>query len=80
MLIFYHMSKSLLNISNLSKAFNDRKILESIDFAVYENELISILGANGSGKSTLFKIIINLISGLWICKTYQRRFKIRICK
>lgn len=49
-----------LEISNISKSFNNRKIFENISFNLKENEIISILGPSGCGKTTL----LNSISGI----------------
>ncbi|WP_037465186.1 ABC transporter ATP-binding protein [Shimazuella kribbensis] len=42
----------------ITKSYGARKILDSIDFYVKDNEWISILGPNGSGKSTLLSCLI----------------------
>ncbi len=49
----------LLELQALSKKFDDRYVLNSIDFAVNEGEIIGLVGPNGAGKTTLF----NTISG-----------------
>jgi len=49
-----------LEISNISKSFNNRKIFERISFNLKEKEIISILGPSGCGKTTL----LNSISGI----------------
>ena len=41
----------------MSKKFDDRYVLNSIDFAVNEGEIIGLVGPNGAGKTTLFNII-----------------------
>ncbi len=50
----------VLEIANLSKSFNNKKIFEGISFDLKENEIISILGPSGCGKTTL----LNSISGI----------------
>ena len=47
-------------ISNLSKKYKDKLILENIDLHVYEEEVVSIIGPSGCGKSTIFNILSNL--------------------
>lgn len=49
------MSVPLLQIQNLSVSFNHSPILEDINLAVYENEILGLIGASGSGKSTLLR-------------------------
>jgi len=50
----------MLNISELSKSYADRKILNSVSFSVKYGEKIGLIGANGAGKSTILKIIASL--------------------
>ena len=48
---------TLLQLQGLSKKFDDRYVLNSIDFAVNEGEIIGLVGPNGASKTTLFNII-----------------------
>lgn len=50
-----------LEVKNVSKAFEDKKVLEDISIHLNKGELVSLLGVSGSGKTTLF----NVISGLF---------------
>ena len=45
----------LLEIKNLSKSFDGKKVLEDISLTVEKGEVLSILGPSGSGKSTLLR-------------------------
>lgn len=49
-----------LRIKNLTKMYEDRKVLDNITFSVNDGEFLSILGASGCGKTTLLKIIIGI--------------------
>ena len=51
------MSKAILEINHLSKAFGKNVVLRDIDFTVNKGDVISIIGASGSGKSTLLRCI-----------------------
>lgn len=58
--------KSLLTLNNVSKSFQlagkkSHLVLSEINFKIYDNEIVSILGKSGSGKSTLLRIISGLI-------------------
>ena len=51
------MARNLVNIEEVSKAFDIRVLLERVSLGVSEGDRIGIVGRNGSGKSTLMKII-----------------------
>jgi ABC-type dipeptide/oligopeptide/nickel transport system ATPase subunit len=50
----------MICISDLTKKFQDTKVLENISFNILENKSIAIVGESGSGKSTLASIIMAL--------------------
>ncbi len=47
---------ALLDLIDLSKAYESKRILCHVDFHIDEGERIAIIGKNGGGKSTLMKI------------------------
>jgi polar amino acid transport system ATP-binding protein len=50
------MSKAaLLTVSDVSKWFGHRQVLNSISFTVQRSEVVCIIGPSGSGKSTLLR-------------------------
>lgn len=52
---------SELIVSNVSKTFEGKKILENISIELHEGELVCLLGVSGGGKTTLFNIISGLL-------------------
>lgn len=50
-----------LKISEISKSFGDKCVLDKIEFSVKENEIFGFIGLNGIGKTTLIKIILDLL-------------------
>ncbi|ATW27433.1 amino acid ABC transporter ATP-binding protein [Candidatus Formimonas warabiya] len=50
----------LIKINNLSKSFDEIKVLESLNMQVESGEVVAIIGASGSGKSTLVRCIAGL--------------------
>ena len=53
-------SKSVIEVSNLNFSYKKQKVLEDINFTVYEKEFLVITGPNGGGKSTLLKLILGI--------------------
>lgn len=47
----------LLSLTNVSKIFNGKLVLDNVSLTVDETDKIGIVGNNGCGKSTLLKII-----------------------
>ncbi len=50
-----------LELEGVSKSFGGLRVIDELDLAVQEREIVSIIGPNGAGKTTLF----NLITGLY---------------
>lgn len=51
----------MLEIKNISKAFDGRPIIEDISVTLKKGEIVSLLGVSGGGKTTLFNIISGLL-------------------
>jgi len=58
------MTQPLLEVKNLKKEYAEKgavfTILENINFQVYLNEMVAIMGPSGAGKTTLLNIIAGL--------------------
>ncbi len=52
----------ILNISNISKSFDGKEILNSVSFHIEDHEKVALVGMNGAGKSTLLKIVMGILS------------------
>ena len=52
--------EKILEVNNITKIYNSKKILNNISFPVYKGELLSIIGPSGCGKTTLLRILIGL--------------------
>jgi len=50
-------SQPILELRGICKYFGGVHALEDVDFELYPNELLALVGDNGAGKSTLIKII-----------------------
>jgi len=51
------MNESLLSLKNVSKAFDDKTVLNSLDLDILDGEFITLLGPSGCGKTTLLRLI-----------------------
>ena len=52
---------NLINVKDLSYAYEDLKVLDQISFSINQGEIVGILGLSGSGKTTLLKILSGLL-------------------
>ena len=48
-------------VKNLTKIFDEKKVLDNVSFNVKSGETLGIVGFSGSGKSTILKIICGLL-------------------
>ena len=51
---------NIINLTNITKFYTERKLFEKASFYLQENEKVGIIGINGTGKSTLLKIIAGI--------------------
>lgn len=55
------MSSIAVQVKNLSKSFNGKQVLKSLNFEIPQGMIVGLLGKNGAGKSTLIKTILGLL-------------------
>jgi ATP-binding cassette ChvD family protein len=48
----------VVNSKALTKAFEDRLLVENLDFILPPGGIVGVIGANGAGKTTLFKMMV----------------------
>ncbi len=51
----------MIKVENVSKTYDNKKILNNISFEVKAGETLAVVGVSGAGKSTILKIISGLI-------------------
>lgn len=52
------IGNEILEVKELSKSYDDEKVLENISFKVNEGDKIALIGSNGVGKTTLLEILM----------------------
>jgi ATP-binding cassette subfamily F protein uup len=55
------LGSKIIEISNLSKSFGTRKLIDDFSYLIKRDDRIGIIGENGSGKTTLLEILTNRI-------------------
>lgn len=53
---------TLLKAEHITKKYNGRTIIEDINIALEQGELVSLLGVSGAGKTTLFHVLSGLVA------------------
>ncbi len=51
----------MIEIENLYKSFNDKKVLQGVNLKITKGETTAIIGRSGCGKSVLLKHIVGLL-------------------
>lgn len=54
------MAKTILEVKNLKKVYDDKPVVNGISFSVDKGEIFGILGPNGAGKTTTLEMIETL--------------------
>jgi NitT/TauT family transport system ATP-binding protein len=72
------MAAHLIQLAAVGKSFTGadgtpRRILDGVDFALREGEIVALLGKSGSGKSTLLRIIAGLVAADGGTASYNAR-------
>ena len=54
------MSEKIVTVSNVSKSFGGRKVVDNLSLSVASGEVFGLLGHNGAGKSTTIEMILGI--------------------
>lgn len=49
-----------LVVSDVTKAFGEKTVLQDVSIRIQDHELVSLLGVSGGGKTTLFLSLIHI--------------------
>lgn len=74
------MSAVVLKVSNLTKNYKGKTVVNDLSFQISEGEIFGLLGANGAGKTTAMKMIFGLCKmdkgEVFICgKSLKKHFE-----
>jgi lipopolysaccharide export system ATP-binding protein len=53
---------SILRAEGLVRTFGKRRVVDGVDLAVRQGEIVGLLGPNGAGKTTTFYMIVGLLA------------------
>lgn len=54
------MSTECIQVRNLTKSYQGRRVVDGLTFSVEEGQVFGLLGHNGAGKSTTIELILGL--------------------
>lgn len=68
----------MLNIINLHKSFDDKKVLDGVDLQIKEGTIFGLVGINGAGKSTLLRCIAGVYESDfgWVLLNDKNTYKV----
>jgi len=52
----------MLTVTEISRSFGDRRVLDGVSFDVRPGRMTGFLGANGSGKTTTMRIVLGVLA------------------
>ena len=53
--------KPILQMKNISKKYEQKKVLQDLNMNILHSSITGLLGPNGSGKTTLFNILLGIV-------------------
>lgn len=53
--------QAVIEFKDVDFAFGESEVLKNVNFSVYRNDFVSVVGPNGGGKTTLLKLMIGLL-------------------
>ncbi len=56
-----HDELALIELENVWAGYEADTVLEDVNFRLFENDYVGLIGPNGGGKTTLIKVILGLV-------------------
>ncbi len=57
----YRMITPLVTLRDVSAAYDGDEVLSGVDFEIYNDDFLGVIGPNGGGKTTLVKVIMGTL-------------------
>ena len=54
-------NEHLLQVENLAKSYDGKRVVEDVDIEVKRGEVVGLLGPNGAGKTTTFYMVVGML-------------------
>ena len=55
--MFIILNENIIELKNISKSYEDNKVLDNLNLEIKRNEFLTLLGPSGCGKTTTLKIL-----------------------
>jgi iron complex transport system ATP-binding protein len=65
----------LIDAKNISFSYQNKEVLNNVDFQLYKGDVLSLVGQNGCGKTTLLKILLGIYKSKGSVKLFSKEIK-----
>lgn len=56
-----HCHEAVVSLNNITFSYENRNVIDSLNFEVLQRDFVGLVGSNGAGKTTLLRMIVGLI-------------------
>ncbi|MNI15679.1 High-affinity zinc uptake system ATP-binding protein ZnuC [compost metagenome] len=56
-----HCHNSVVSMEGISFGYEDKQVIDQLQFQVLERDFVGLIGSNGAGKTTLLKMLVGLL-------------------